>query len=130
MSLPQKKKSDNILIITNGNFPFGGASANFLRLLSVGLSERGLKTKVILPSGYLYGNERGKIKVRKGTYKNVEYQYLGFKNHPLTFFLKIISSLIGLTRTFFYLIIGAIKPDFNIIIRYNSSITDSLICLF
>jgi len=119
-----------VLIITTGNFPFGGASANYLRLLSKGLIKRGLPVEILLPSGYLFGNKKNSLKTKKNVYENIEYRYLGFINHPSGLLLKIVSSFVGFICTFIFLIISTIKSDFGTIIHYNSSITNNLLLLF
>ena len=45
------------ILITSSNFPFGGAGANYLRLFSMGLAEKGWDVQVLLLKGYMYGRD-------------------------------------------------------------------------
>ena len=63
-------KKSNIKIITNGNFPYGSASANYLRYFAFALIDN-YDIEVILPSGNYYGSLNRVDTFRKGEINTV-----------------------------------------------------------
>ncbi len=80
----------NIKIITFGNFPYGGASSNFLRNFSLALSNNNIE--VLLPFGNYYGNKTETDSGRKGHVGKVKYKYIGFIHHPKNYFGKFLDN--------------------------------------
>lgn len=113
-----------INIITYSNYPFGGASANFVRLLARGLFENGNEVKVILPTGHYFGNNKQTLEKKINNYEGITYQYLGFINHPKNTFGKLIDLLLGFVLPIFHLLSRRNKSD--IIILYHVSLTTVL----
>lgn len=120
---------NHIILITYANFPFGGASANLLRCLSIGLSRLDNIVEVILPTGGGYGEKIDINKNKVGNIKHVSYKHLGFTIHPRNNFGKITDNLIGVFSPFFYLIRKSLKNEVDVVIRYNTSFFSLFICL-
>lgn len=116
-------QQNNIKLITHLNFPYGGASANYLRNFAFSLSEAEYEVEVLLPTGHIYGNTKAEAPQRHNQIKNITYTYLGFRVHPKS----IIGKIISLIWAFFYppihLIYAQFKSKFKIIIAYNTHIT-------
>ena len=79
-----------IKIVTYDNFPFGGASANLLRYLSLALANAGNIVEVVLPTGNYYGKNVEANPKRNGNVEHVTYKHLGLRHHPLNYLGKII----------------------------------------
>jgi glycosyltransferase involved in cell wall biosynthesis len=103
-----------IKIITYGNFPYGGASANYIRHLSLSLAINN-SVEVIIPNGYYFG--KSKNKKRKGEIGNVKFKYLGFVNHPVNYIGKLLDNLLSYLLVLVYLFKTTNKP--KVIIVYN-----------
>jgi glycosyltransferase involved in cell wall biosynthesis len=108
-----------IKIVTYANYPFGGASANFVRLLAKGLFENNSEIKVVLPTGHYFGNERNPNKKKINTFEGIQYQYLGCKNHPKNVIGKILDIAIGFVLPIMHFLNNKNKTD--IIILYHIS---------
>jgi glycosyltransferase involved in cell wall biosynthesis len=113
-------KTKNIKIITYQNFPYGGASANFVRYFALALAKDGNKVEVIKPTGQTYGRKIEDKPKRVGRIENVRYRLIGFLIHPSSFFGKVLSSFWSLFYTQFFLFISNIKSSFDTIICYNT----------
>jgi hypothetical protein len=115
----KNNKIKHIKIITYGNFPYGGASANYLRHFAKGLTALDYDIEVLLPAGQFYGNNIEKVENRIGTCENVKYKFLGYKNHPNDILRKIIDLVGGTLNTLFYLLKSVINNNADILIKYN-----------
>ena len=116
------KQQKKIALITYYNFPFGGASANFVRNLALGLSYCENEIEVILPKGNYYGNKIDINKKRKSKIGQIKYRHLCYLNHPKNIFGKIIDNICGFVLPLFYLLITNWKHQNEIVIVYNISI--------
>ena len=110
----------NIVLITYGNFPYGGASANLLRYFAMGLAHVGNTVKVILPTGNYYGQKVDHNKTREGVLEcGVEYRHLGFVNHPRKVFGKLLDNILGVILPFIYLLKHKTRRETDLIVIYN-----------
>lgn len=108
----------NIVLFASA-FPYGGASANFLRNFTFALKDAGHNVEVILPTGAYYGKKIDQQNIRKGVINGVKYQRLGFIYHPRNWFGKIIDNLLGIILPFFFLLNRGLSKRIEIIILYN-----------
>lgn len=124
--MEQNKK---IVIITNTNFPYGGASANLLRLFALGLTNFDNEVEVILPTGNYYGNKIDKNIKRSGKVGRVLYKHLCFVNHPINYIGKILDNICGFILLIIHLIMNSLKKKLDIMIAYNTTFFSTLILL-
>jgi glycosyltransferase involved in cell wall biosynthesis len=117
-----------IWIVTNSNFPFGGASANYLRLLSKGLTAEYFQVKVIIQGGKSYGKEKTE-KVRKSIFEGISYQYCGFINRPRSFFLKGVDDFLSIFIPVYLLFKSLFSKKPAHIFVYNSTSYKTLLFL-
>ncbi len=120
----------NIKIVTYGNFPYGGASANLLRYFSMALYQANNEVEVIIPTGYYFGKKVDVNKKRTGKIKGVKYIYTGFLFHPRNYLGKVIDNTIGPLMMFLLLLIKhflILKVD--VLIVYNTTFTRTLLIL-
>lgn len=82
--------SKNIIIVTNNNFPFGGAAANYLRLLYNGLSQE-YDIRVILQRGHDFGGESN----NNSNFSAYNYEYCGFMIRPNNLILRMLDTILG-----------------------------------
>lgn len=122
-------KKSNIKIITNGNFPYGSASANYLKYFAFALSDN-FHVEVILPSGNCYGLLNKVATFRKGNLRNIYYKHLGFVIHPKNYLGKIFDNLLALLLPFFYLLKEKLKGRCDYLIIYNIAFIDLLLIVF
>ena len=122
----RNQKIKYIKIITYGNFPYGGASANYLRHFAKGLAGLDYDIEVLLPTGQCYGNNIEKVENRLSNCENVKYKFLGYKNHPNDIPRKIIDLIGGSLNTLFYLLKSVINNNADILIKYNTSVTSNI----
>lgn len=108
----------NIVLFTT-SFPYGGASANFLRNFTFALKTEGHNVEVLLPTGAYYGKKIDQQDIREGIINGVKYKRLGFVHHPKNWVGKIIDNLLSLILPFFYLVIRNLSKKLDIIILYN-----------
>jgi glycosyltransferase involved in cell wall biosynthesis len=103
------------LIITTGNFPFGGCTANLVREFARGMSENGIQTEVIL----LKGNE---MDYRSGDQNHTglpRYHHFLFRIQPVGFIMKLIQFLLIIGIFPFYFLIKLISGNFRIVYFYG-----------
>jgi glycosyltransferase involved in cell wall biosynthesis len=112
-------KQKKVIMITS-NFPYGGASANLLRNLALGLSESNNSVEVIIPHGHAYGKFNPNSK-RKGKIQQVTYRYLCFLNRPRNGILKILEFFCSLLAIATTLIKRTIQNQVDVIVSYNAS---------
>lgn len=121
-----KKK---IKIITYGNFPYGGAAANFLRDLAVGLSKNNCDVEVLLPKGNYFGKKIEQSVNRTGNVNNVRYRFFCFTRHPVAKIGKVIDNFFGPSFLFFYIIYKYLSGDIEYILKYNISFSSQILLL-
>jgi glycosyltransferase involved in cell wall biosynthesis len=121
--MSEKLEKNKIKIITYENFPFGGAPANLLRYISLALSNEGADVEVLMPTGNVYGKNVELKPQKKGNIGNVCYKHLGFTLHPKNYFGKLLSLILALIVTPFYLLLSNLKNPFDTIISYNQEFT-------
>ena len=119
-----------IKIITYGNFPFGGASANLLRYFSLALAHSNNDVEIVLPTGNYIGHKIDVNSKRNGNIENVKYKHLCFKNHPLNYLGKLLDILCGFTFPIFYLYKECFKNKLDKIILYDTFFVPTLLFLF
>jgi glycosyltransferase involved in cell wall biosynthesis len=107
------------ILITSANFPFGGAGANYLRLFSMGLVDKGWDVKVLLLKGYMYGKD-GISENKKNMYGKIQYIHCGFINRPFNKIGKIVDNLLGTINSCYYLIKESGKGT-NVLIYSNDT---------
>jgi glycosyltransferase involved in cell wall biosynthesis len=121
----RKSEIINIKIITFGNFPHGGSSANFLKYFSLSLNiPKTNNIEVLLPTGFYYG--KMKNNKRKGKIEDVRYRFLCFKNHPRNYVGKLTDNLIGTVRLVYYLVAQRIFGQLDVLIIYKNILLDTL----
>lgn len=113
----------NIKIITNGNFPYGSASANFLRNFSLALIEN-YHIEVILPSGNYYGQSNKTKTLRKGEINAIHYRHLGYTIHPKSHVGKLLDNILAILLPFFYLFKVKINKECDLLIIYDITLFD------
>ncbi len=110
-----------IKIVTYENFPFGGASANFLRYLAFALTQEKHEVEVIKPNGYIYGGNKNPKNQRVGEINNVKFRYIGLtKNHPRCVIGKIVSSIWAFCFTPLFLMLSYFHSKYQMLICYNT----------
>ncbi len=120
-----KNTLKNISIVTYGNFPFGGASANYIRYFALSLNRnKDVNVEVLIPSGFYFGNEQNKT--RKGNIQGVKYKYLGFLNHPRNYIGKLIDNVFAPIILFFSLFLKGLKKKLDGVILYNVTVVSIL----
>jgi len=120
----------NIKIITYGNFPFGGAAANFIRNLAVGLAKNSVDVEVLLPKGHFFGNKVELETNSCNTFHNVKYRYFCFRIHPKHILGKFIDNFCGPILMNLYLIRECLRNNRIYIIKYNITFTSQLFLVF
>ncbi len=122
------KEDRKILLITDLNFPYGGASANFLRLFSKGVVENGYSIEVLLQRGNQFGKTINKS--RNGIVNDVNYTHCCFSNRPKYNFLKIVDDICGIFFPVFFILKKRLTGRLNYVIMYNSNALYSFLILF
>jgi glycosyltransferase involved in cell wall biosynthesis len=120
---------NKVLLVTNSNYPFGGASANYLRLLTSGLSKNDCTVQVLLQRGFFYTDSKEKIK-RYNTFENIAYRYVSFTKRPKARILKMLESFLGSVIPVFILINLKIRKKVDTILLYNSTTFEEAGILF
>jgi glycosyltransferase involved in cell wall biosynthesis len=118
-----------IYLVTYGSFPYGRASANFLRNLAAGLSQYDT-IEVLLPAGYSLAGIQNRFATKTGAIDGVKWRYLSFINSPKNIFLKIAEKFWGILVLLFYLFKQeVIKRRKYTVIKYNISFSSNLLLL-
>ena len=123
------KKNKIIKVVTYDNFPFGGAAANFLRYFSLSISEQSTDIEVILPTGN-FGPKIEQNTKRVGVIGKLKYRFLGFLNHPVSKFGKIIDNFFGLVLPLFYFSKQRFSYKTDYVILYDNGFFRSIIFIF
>lgn len=118
-----------ILLVTNSNFPYGGASANYLRLLTSGLSKNNCTVQVLLQRGFFYTDEKEKIN-RHNKFEDIDYRYVSFTKRPKKKILKMLESFLGSILPVFFIINLKIKKEVDTVLIYNSTTFEEACVLF
>lgn len=119
-----------IKIVTYDNFPYGGAPANYLRYFSLSLAlQENNKVEAILPTGNFYGNKSDLNTSRTGVVENINYQHLGYIEHPKNYVGKFLDNTCGYFLPIAYFIKERIKNRVDVIIIYNTTFTNTLLFL-
>ncbi len=104
-----------ILLITSSNFPYGGASANLLRLFSIGLSKEGNSVSVLIQRGKQFGKQKQTTE-KKNSIESIDYEYCGFVNRPNSIILKIVDNILGILIPLLVILKKKIKNSLNVIV--------------
>ncbi|RJQ18372.1 MAG: glycosyltransferase [Nitrospiraceae bacterium] len=120
-----QKRAEHILLVTTSNFPYGGPSANVLRLLTTGLSRDNRIVEVLLQKGIYYGNVVENNK-REGSIEGVSYRYCGYHFRPQNPLKKILDSAAGMLIPLSSVISRKIKNKIDCVILYNSTAYECL----
>ena len=118
-----------IKIITYSNFPYGGASANFIRNMALGLFENGQDIEVLLPSGNYYGEGIDSDNLRIGTIKGVPYRHFCFKYHPHQLLGKLIDNVFGPLNLFLFIFKLRMSKKIDVIVKYGVTFSSNLFLL-
>lgn len=121
--MDKNKRISKIKIVTNENFPFGGAPANFVRNFARAIALENTDVEVILPTGNIYGKNVEYKSARSGEINGIKYKHLGFTDHPRNLIGKFFDLFLGQLLPPFYLFILNFKENYNTIIVYNTHIT-------
>jgi len=121
----KKKIAKNILLVTSSNFPFGGACANVLRLLTTGLVENGRNVDVLLQRGKQYG-KKSNPDARRGQFAGVPYAYCGYLARPENYIKKIIDNFAGIFLPSLIVLRKKMKNKIDCVLVYNSTAYESI----
>jgi glycosyltransferase involved in cell wall biosynthesis len=122
------KKTPKILLITDSNFPYGGAPANFLRLFTKGVIENQHYIDVLIQKGRQFGNQRNQKK--SGTINGLHFRHCCFANRPKNYFLKIIDDICGIIFPLFFIIKNRLTGKLSSVLMYNSNAFFSVLNIF
>ena len=124
----QRKRANNIALVTSSNFPYGGACANVLRLLTIGLVKDNRDVSVLLQRGKQFG-KKSNSDHRTGQIHGVSYTYCGYLLRPSGYLKKIIDTLAGIFIPSIYIAAKKLKKKVDCVIVYNGSAYESVILL-
>lgn len=110
------------LLITSTNFPSGGPAATYLNLFCRGLKLNGHGITVFLLKGNAFGNYTYSGPRKNVTGDGISFTYLGFKQRPGNYLLKLIEEFISISRLVYLLFSLIIKRKSINILIYNSEI--------
>jgi glycosyltransferase involved in cell wall biosynthesis len=110
---------DKYIVLITSYYPYGGASANLLRYLTLCLSIENNNIEVLIPTGSYYGNKLDCDAKRIGFIESVKYRYLGFIYHPKNLIGKLFDFFLGFILPIFYLLLRSLQNKLDIIIIYN-----------
>ncbi|HEY5124947.1 MAG TPA: glycosyltransferase [Ignavibacteria bacterium] len=116
-----KTKQDYILI-TSTNFPSGGAAATYLNLFCRGLKLNEYAISVFMLKGNAFGKYTYTGPRKNRSEDGIPFTYLGFKQRPDSYFLKLFEELISIPRLTFLLLSLITKRKSTNILVYNSEI--------
>lgn len=118
----------NILIITGSDFPYGAASAKLLRLMGMGLVEKGWRVEVLLQRGRQNAGEK-MIDGRSGMESGVLYRFCGWKLRPANMLLKGADTFFGNISTFMMMGVRKIQGRADVALLYNPSGVENALIL-
>lgn len=108
-------KSIKSLIITTGNFPNGGCTANFIRVFAKGLIEHNVHVEVIL----LKGNQDD-FKINDKANNDLPgYRFFIFRIQPYGFFMKLLQFILIVKIFPWYLLFRIILRKYKIVYLYG-----------
>jgi len=119
------KRAKYILLVTTSNFPYGGPSANVLRLLTTGLARTNRNIEVLLQRGIHFGNVTENNK-RKDSIEGVSYTHCGYLFRPRNYLKKIIDSGAGILIPLIAVIRKKIENRIDCVILYNGTAYECL----
>jgi glycosyltransferase involved in cell wall biosynthesis len=122
-------RGKKIILLSNRNFPFGGASANVLRYFALGLSNLNNEVEVILTTGNNYKVRSERNKTKEGYIENVKYKHLCYLNPPDNFFGKLISKICQNIYPIFYFAKLKEKREIDLLITYDVAFTRTIVAL-
>lgn len=121
----------HIKIFTKDNYPYGGASANFVRNMARSLAlNEDINLEVIIPRGNFFANNKDVPTESKGIAEGVPYKFLGFKSHPTNLPGAALDNLFSNFLPFFFLLSQFFRKKADVIIVYNTSLSWFLQFLF
>ena len=106
----------HIILIAN-SYPYGRASANFLRNFTYCIKETTRTIEVLIPTGDSSSIKENKV--RKGNVNGVPFTRLGFITRPNNFFGKITDSLLGFFMLYYTLLKRIFTKKMDTIVVYN-----------
>jgi len=114
----------HIKIFTKDNYPYGGASANFVRNLARSLAlNEDIDLEVIIPRGNFFANSTDILTSRTGVSEGVRYRYLGFKTHPKNISGAVLDNLFSNFFPFVFLLSQFFRKKTDVVIVYNTSLS-------
>ncbi|RJO62158.1 glycosyltransferase family 1 protein [candidate division WS5 bacterium] len=121
----EQKRMENILLVTTSNFPFGGPSANVLRLLTIGLAKTHRNVEVLLQRGICFGKVAEDNK-RKGSIEGVSYAHCGYLISSGNYLKKILDIASGIIVPLIVVIRKKIESRVDCVLLYNSTAYECL----
>lgn len=120
-----------IKIITNDNFPFGGAPANFVRFFALSLAlNKDNDIEVVLPRGNSFSNNINQDKRKLGHVENVRFLHLGYVEYPKHFLGRLIDKVNSYILPLFYFTRLKRKNKLDKFIVYSAKFSTLLSLLF
>ena len=110
------------ILITSMNFPGGGAGATYLNLFCRGLKLNGCSIRVLLLKGLAFGNYTYDGPRKNVTEDGIPFTYLGFKQRPVSLFLKLLDEFISISRLIIFLFSLINKRKSINLLVFNSEI--------
>ena len=110
------------ILITSMNFPGGGAGATYLNLFCRGLKLNGCSIRVLLLKGRAFGNYTYDGPRKNVTEDDIPFTYLGFKQRPVSLFLKLLDEFISISRLIIFLFSLINKRKSINLLVFNSEI--------
>ncbi|OQA01365.1 MAG: putative glycosyl transferase [Bacteroidetes bacterium ADurb.Bin408] len=123
------ERHKKIILLSYHNFPYGGASANYLRNFSLGLAQLNNDIHVILPRANKYKDTSDIKNQKQGFIENVKYTHLGFVTQPKSVLAKVYAKFLGYLMPLLYCIRLKNKKDIDLLITYDVSVTKTLTAL-
>jgi glycosyltransferase involved in cell wall biosynthesis len=120
-----------IKIFTYNNFPYGGASANFVRnyARSLAIDEEN-DVEVVIPRGNFYANKNNITHTRRGEIDKVKYFFPGYMTHPDNSVGSMSDNFLSSVLPFFYLIKAALSGKLDVVVVYNTSLSWTIQFIF
>lgn len=121
-----RSSKKRLKVISFGNFPYGRASANFLRNFTLALSNY-YNIEVVLPRGMKYGKSMINNSKRINSFEQISYRHTGFIKRPTNLIGQLTDEVIG--RLFLYVNVlkTGLKNDTDLIIKYQVNFFSDLI---
>lgn len=117
-----------LVIITDGGFPFGRASANYIRNLAKGLKSE-FHVEIFLPYRIINKKDSNDSCSLIGEYENIEYTYFTIINQNKWIAFRILSRIIGYLKLFIFLIRKLNRHNYSHVLKYKPNLLTNLIIL-